>query len=347
MAPKPKHIAVMRLSSMGDVAMTVPVLRALVQQYPELRVTVISRPFFKPFFDTIPQIHFVAFDPKTTHKGWLGLGRLYQQLSSLSIDAFGDMHNVLRSKIIRGIFALSGKKTAALNKGRAEKKALTRLQNKQFFPLTAMVDRQAEVLAKLGFPVDLSQPTFAPKPELTNEIIALVGPKTKPWIGIAPFAQYQGKMYPLDLMQTVIHQLDQSEQYALFLLGAGAKEIEWLTQLSAGTSHTKVIAGQLSLFQELILMSQFDGLLSMDSANGHMGALLGIPVVTIWGATHPYAGFSPFNQPESHSLCADRNQFPGLPTSVYGNKIVPGYEDAMRTILPETIVAKIQEITSI
>jgi len=335
----------MRLSSMGDVAMTVPVLRALVQQYPELRVTVISRSFFKPFFDTIPQIHFVAFDPKKTHKGLLGLGGLYRQLSGLSIDAFGDMHNVLRSKIIRAFFALSGKKTAALDKGRAEKKALTRLQNKQFFPLTSMVDRQAQVLEKLGFPVDLSKPTFPPKPEL-QEIESLICTKTKPWIGLAPFAQYEGKVYPLDLMKKLIDQLDQSGKYELFLLGGGAKEIAELKQLSEQTNHTNVVAGQLSLAQEMALMSQFDVLVSMDSANGHMGALLGIPVITLWGATHPYAGFTPFNQPERNSICADRNEFPGLPTSVYGNKIVPGYADAMRTILPETVFAKIQEITA-
>ena len=337
----------MRLSSMGDVAMTVPVLRALVHQYPELRVTVVSRPFFKPFFDTIPALNFVAFDPKKTHKGLLGLGRLYWQLSSLSIDAFGDMHNVLRSKIIRAILALSGKKTAALDKGRAEKKALTRLQNKQFFPLISMVDRQAKVLEKLGFPVDLSKPTFPPKPSLIPETLALVGAKTKPWIGLAPSAQYDGKVYPLDLMQQVIHQLDQIGKYELFLLGGGAKEIAVLKQLSEQTNHTKVVAGQLSLTQEMAVMSQFDVLVSMDSANGHMGALLGIPVITLWGATHPYAGFTPFHQPESNSICADRNEFPDLPTSVYGNKIVPGYADAMRTILPETIVAKIQEIIAI
>ena len=337
----------MRLSSMGDVAVTVPVLRALVHQHPELQVTVVSRPFFKPFFDTVPQLHFVAFDPKTTHKGLLGLGRLYQQLSSLSIDAFADFHNVLRSKMVRSLFALSGKKTAALDKGRAEKKTLTRLQNKQFFPLALMVDRQAQVLEKLGFPLDLSKPTFPPKPALTNETRALVGAKTKPWIGLAPFAQYDGKVYPLDLMQQVIHQLDESGKYELFLLGGGAKEIALLTKLSQHTTHTKVIAGQISLVQELAVMSQFDVLVSMDSANGHMGALLGIPVITLWGATHPYTGFRPFHQPENNSLCADRNEFPGLPTSVYGNKIVPGYADAMRTILPETIVAKIQEITEI
>ena len=119
----------MRLSAMGDVAMTVPVLRALANQYPKLKLTVISRPFFKPFFKDIPNLHFFAFDEKARHKGILGLWRLYQDLKALNIDAFADLHNVLRSKVVRSLFALSGKKIAFVDKGRAEKKALTRAEN--------------------------------------------------------------------------------------------------------------------------------------------------------------------------------------------------------------------------
>ncbi len=77
----------MRLSAMGDVAMTVPVLRALVAQHPNVKLTVISRPFYKPFFNDIPNLTFFAFD-RQRHKGFLGLFRLYQDLKPLSIDAF-------------------------------------------------------------------------------------------------------------------------------------------------------------------------------------------------------------------------------------------------------------------
>jgi ADP-heptose:LPS heptosyltransferase len=73
----------MRLSAMGDVAMTVPVLRAFVEQNPGIKITVISRPFFKPFFDTIPTVSFFAFDEKNRHKGFLGLIRLFSDLKSL------------------------------------------------------------------------------------------------------------------------------------------------------------------------------------------------------------------------------------------------------------------------
>jgi hypothetical protein len=69
--------------------------------------------------------------------------------------------------------------------------------------------------------------------------------------------------------------------------------------------------------------------------------MLGVKVVTLWGATHPYAGFKPFNQPLENCLTADREKYPLLPTSVYGNKTVAGYEDAMRIIPVDAVVAKI------
>ena len=74
----------------------------------------------------------------------------------------------------------------------------------------------------------------------------------------------------------------------------------------------------------------------------HFASLVGTPVISIWGATHPYAGFAPFNQPAENALVSDRNQFPKLPTSVYGNKKVEGYENAMRTITPENVFRSIQ-----
>ena len=70
--------------------------------------------------------------------------------------------------------------------------------------------------------------------------------------------------------------------------------------------------------------------------------LLGIKVITLWGATHPFAGFAPFNQPLENCLVSDREKFPLLPTSVYGNKKVEGYGDAMRSISPEKVVFSIQ-----
>jgi len=341
LSSKIKHIAVMRLSAMGDVAMTVPVLRAFVKQYPTVKVTVISRPFFKPFFEGIPNLEFFAFDEKEKHKGFLGLLRLYSDVKKLKIDAFADLHNVLRSKVVGLLFALSGKKRAIVNKGREGKKELTRAENKIFKQLPTMFERHAKVFEELGFPVDLSHPEFPEKAVLSAEITDLIGENYQKLIGIAPFAQYDSKVYPVDLMQEVIAKLAENKDQTILLFGGGKKEIEILDALSEPFKNVINVAGKIKFQQELKLISNLDVMLSMDSGNAHIAAMLGVKVVTLWGATHPFAGFLPFNQSLENALTSDRNQYPKLPTSVYGNKIVEGYEDAMRTISPEDVVSRI------
>lgn len=345
MPNKIKHIAVIRMSAMGDVAMTVPVLRALTEQHPDVKVTFVSRPFFKPFFDGIPNVDFFAVDLKERHKGFTGLLKLYSDLKKLNIDAVADLHNVLRSQIIRSLFALSGKKVAFTDKGRAEKSALTCAENKVFKPVKTMVQRHVETFKKLGFTVDLSHPKFPPKASLSAEILKITGEKSgQNWIGIAPFAQYESKVYPQDLMREVINKLSSDSNNKIFLFGGGNKEIELLNSFANGHENVINVAGKLKLPQELALISNLNVMLSMDSGNAHIAAMLGTKVITLWGATHPFAGFAPFNQPIENCLTSDREKYPKLPTSVYGNKKVAGYDDAMQTISPETVVAKIKAV---
>lgn len=322
--------------------MTVPVLRAFVKQYPEVKLTVISRPFFKPFFDGIPNLDFFAFDEKERHKGFLGLVRLFKDVSKLKVDAFADLHNVLRSKVVSSLFALSGKKRATVDKGREGKKELTRAENKIFAPLPTMFERHVKVFEELGFSLDLSNPQFPEKAILSEDILEIIGNENQKLIGIAPFAQYDSKVYPLDLMKEVVAKLAENSSYKILLFGGGKKEIEILDSIAQPFENVINMAGKIKFQQELQLISNLDIMLSMDSGNAHIAAMLGVKVITLWGATHPYAGFLPFNQSFENALTSDRNQYPQLPTSVYGNKTVEGYQDAMRSISPDEIVQKIQ-----
>ncbi len=335
------HILVIRLSAMGDVAMTVPVLRAFSLQYPNVKITVVSRPFFKPFFDDIENITFFPIELKERHKGFLGLLRLFSDLRKLNIDAVADLHNVLRSKIIRILFALNGKKVAATDKGRQEKKALTKLAIKTISPTKTMFDRHCETFEKLGFQINLNNPTFPEKAILSDEIINITGKKEENWIGMAPFAQYESKVYPIDLMQQVIDDLAKNTSNKILLFGGGNEEIKKLIQLKNNHKNVIVLAGKTNLKAELAIISNLNIMLSMDSGNAHIAAMLGVKVLTLWGATHPFAGFQPFHQPDDFCLTSDRKQYPFLPTSVYGNKKITGYENAMRTILPSQVIEKI------
>lgn len=331
-----------RLSAMGDVAMSVPVIRALLAQNPSLRVTVVSRGFLQPFFAHIDRCDFFAVDLKNRHKGIKGLLQLSRDLKALHIDAMADLHGVLRARITGFFLRFSGVTVVHINKGRAEKKALTRAKNKIFSPLKTTPERYADVFRSLRLTVDLSRVPAPVLPVASGPVIEWLN-KPGRRIGIAPFAQHAGKVYPADLMQHVIDNLA-AKNHNVFLFGAGQTETNQLRQFSGTNPNIIVVAGSMPLSEELGLIARLDIMLSMDSANAHMAAMYGVPVVTLWGATHPYAGFGPFGQPLSHAICANREQFPLLPTSVYGNKMIPGYENAMRSIDPETIVQKIETL---
>lgn len=325
---------------MGDVAMTVPVLRAFTQQYPEVKITVLTRPFFTPFFRNLKNVGVYPADLKDKHKGVLGLYKLSKELKKLNIDAVADLHNVLRSKILK-VF-LFGIKTVQINKGRVEKKAL--VTGKNFKQLQTTHQRYTDVFEQLGFPVNLNNPTFPEKVKLSLKLKDIFKYSKGKLIGIAPFAAHESKMYSLDLMEEVIASL--SKHHTLVLFGGGNKEIEILNNFEHKFTNTVNVAGKLSLEEELDLISNLDVMLSMDSGNAHIAAMLGIRVVTLWGVTHPFAGFYPFNQDSFNALLASREQFPLIPTSVYGNKYPEGYQDAINTITPHQVITKIESLIS-
>jgi len=337
-----KHLLVIRLSALGDVAMTVPVLSALVKKYPDAKVTVLTREFFKPIFSQLPNVNVHVADVKGKHKGVFGLWKLYKELKVLKIEAVADLHDVLRSNILKGYFKLGGFHFAQIDKGRAEKKALTAAKKKVFKPLKTTHQRYVDVFQTLGFPVDLKEVTLLPKRTPSEKVEELLESDGKKLIGIAPFAAFEGKMYPLDLMEQVISNLSETHQVLLF--GGGNKEQNQLETWEKQFPNTLSIVEKYTFTEELDLISNLDVMLAMDSGNAHLASLFGVPTVTLWGVTQPYAGFYPFGQDIENALLADRVKFPLIPTSVYGNKMPDGYSEAMQTIHPKDVLKKIKDI---
>jgi len=339
------HVLVIRLSAMGDVAMMVPVLLAFRRNYPEVEITLLTKPHFKPIFRFIQGVTVFSADVKSKHKGVFGLWKLYLRLKHLSITHVADLHNVLRSTILGFFFGLNGIPVKKVDKGRIEKRKLTRKHNKVFSPLKSTIERYTEVFEALGFPMDTEIDAYLPKQSITPGLQKFVDPEFKKIIGIAPFATYPSKMYRLEVMKEVIQQLISSGNYKILLFGGGEKETQQLKKLeSSFGNQVESIAGKLSLEEELILISNLDVMLAMDSGNGHLAANYGVPVITLWGVTHPYAGFIPYKQSMENSLLPDREAFPLIPTSVYGNKYPIAYREAINTIAPNHVAQKVLDV---
>lgn len=342
---RPGHILVIRLSAMGDVAMVVPVLNILVKNYPEVKITLLTRSFFKPMFKDLPGVRVYEADINGVHGGVTGLGRLAKELRDEGIAAVADLHNVLRSNVLKSVFFFFGIPVKQIDKGRSEKYALTRPKNKVFKPLKSTHERYADVFAALGYPLDLSPPVFLQKRPVSEKTRQLINLRAKKWLGIAPFAQHTSKTYPPELMEEVLKNLQQDfPDLQVFLFGGGNHEVEQLEKWENSFENALSVAGKITFEEELALISNLHAMLSMDSGNGHLAAMFGVPVITLWGVTHPYAGFRPFGQPEENSLLPDLKRYPQIPTSVYGKRFPYSYENAIRSISPVKVVEKVARL---
>ena len=339
----PNHILVIRLSALGDIAMTIPVLKIVARTYPEVKLTVVSRLFFKPLFESIPNCSFLEADVYGRHKG-IKIVNLAREAKSLGIDAVADLHNVIRSNIVSKYLKIVGINSATINKGRDEKSRLTQAKGASISQLKTTHQRYADVFAALGYPIEL-EVLQRERKQLNPKLKKLLGASQKKALGVAPFAAFKSKVYSMDLLKEIISKLEGIGAYHLFMFGGGQQEIELLSNLESNFSCVTNVAGKFSFEEELMLISNLDAMLSMDSGNGHLAAMYGLPVISLWGVTHPFAGFVPFGQPMENQLLADRNKFPLIPTSVYGNKFPAGYELAINSIPPEVIVRRVLEIT--
>ena len=372
---KTDHLLIIRFSAMGDVAMTVPVVKSLAQQYPDLRITVLSKPFARTLFDGLaPNVSFMGADIKGEYHGIKGLNALYRRLTAKNFTAIADLHSILRSSYLRMRFNFDRYRVAHIDKHRAMRRALTATNNKQLVQLPTPFEGYADVLAQLGYPVNINFTSIFPpeggdlkliapfingkskgeedkklseREKAIREETACEGaeakilseekegkreeakilsegaegkreeekvlsegaegkrekekvlsekeeeevkaeslkPRGEKWIGIAPFAAHKGKIYPLEKMERVIELLLEREPNCrIFLFGGGAEERELLTQWES--RHDRCTCALLgSLYNELVLMSHLDTMVSMDSANMHLASLTGTRVVSVWGAT--------------------------------------------------------------
>ncbi len=299
-------VLVIRTSSFGDVAMLVPVIFSVAAKYPQDRFSVMTRKAFAPLFENLGfNINVLPIDVNHKHKGILGLFRLIRRLSSHGFSHVADEHDVLRSKVICLFMKITGKKVASIDKGRKDKKdAIT---SKDLIPpLKHTIQRYQDVFDKLGFPAEMVfNNIFEFVPRNFSVLKSIVSKKQGSWIGIAPFSKHKGKIYPLDKMEKVVELLSKTENTTVLLFGAGKEEQKVLSLWSNKYPNIINTSGKLNLSNELLLISYLDVMVSMDSANMHLASLVQVPVVSVWGATHPAIGFYGFRQEPDNAVQVD------------------------------------------
>jgi ADP-heptose:LPS heptosyltransferase len=351
-----QKILVVRFSAIGDVALMVPVIRSFVATYRDVEVTVVTRPKCATLFYDIERVVSFPADVDYTYTGFFGMRDLFRTLVRKGdYDVVIDLHDSIRTSVFRTFFKLFGTPVVVFDKGRSEKKAFSRRGNQIEKPLIHTVMRYQKAFEKAGYPFNLVDPPYF---ALNDQLHAAANSwleqknlyKKEKWIGIAPFAMHATKIWPLENYPALISEILQRTNAKFFLFGGGDKEVKYFESLVRKFPDNCIVAaGQLKLRQEIALMQQLDVMLCVDSANMHLAALAGVPILSIWGGTHPDIGFAPFKKGQDSLIQISRTELPCRPCSVYGREscYVGGFPCLTR-ITSEAIVERIfQKINAV
>lgn len=297
-----RRILAYRFSALGDVAMIVPVLREILEQNPGLEIIMVSRASFADLFSTVPGLIFKGVN-LDDYGGILGMRRLANELiSDYQPELAIDLHDVIRSKILTKVMRRRGLPVFIIDKEKEGKERLTDIWNLDKKPLKNNAERYAETFRKAGLHAELSHQL---RPLNT----------VKEGIGFAPFAQHFGKALPLEKSYELAKILANNSK--VYFFGGGKTEVQRLSQWAAEIPNTTLLAGKFTLREELQKIASLQVMVSMDSANMHLASLAGTRCISVWGNTHPYAGFLGYGQ-----NCEDTVQVKDLscrPCSVFGD----------------------------
>ncbi len=337
------RLLIIRTSAMGDVALTTPVLKGMREQYPEVELVLLTQQSFKPFFSSISGLGFVFPDLLLRHRGITGLIRLFKDARrQFNIDYVIDLHDVLRSKVLRFFFRLSGVPVAVIDKGRSEKRSL--ITGKKKIQLKHSVERYCDVFARAGFHVIPSKEKWiVPSPDISLNDHFITDMRGVLNIGVAPYAKHKLKMWPESNMIQLLRLISEKHTCRFWLFG-GKEDSDKLAVFQSKVPNSTSLAGKLTLDEELLFMTRLDLMIAMDSSNMHMAALVGIKVISIWGGTDPLSGFSAWMQPDNFSIRIPVDELTCRPCTIYGTGKTKNNFACMKLLTPELVFKRIDKL---
>jgi heptosyltransferase-2 len=290
---------------MGDIVLTFPVVEALKKQFPQSEIVFLCKKQYRDLLLSHPHIQdVIEFDPHGSHKGISGFFELIQELRQLKIDLILDLHSNLRSFFIRNLIQ-------AKRKAKYNKRWLARLLMVYFKPFQVRsshtLDCYMKSLEKLGIKSEGKILRFYLNEENTAWAEKFLSEKG--WdrgrilMGMAPGARWKTKSWNREKFARVGEIL--SSKFPLHVVFFGDKNdtatIDWieresLRKNSSGRGPRIIKAVDLPLNNVASLLQMCDVLATNDSGLMHLASFLRVPVVAIFGPTHPKLGFAPLGR---------------------------------------------------
>ena len=282
---------IIRFATIGNVAMTVPVIASLSKRYPNDHFVIASKKELSAMFVSMPNVEFYEVDNRLN---WHGVLQLWRTLRR-RVDSVIDLQDVHRTRVLDLLMQLSGKRVTKVHYGRLRKHLITWFGiGRKALPTE--FERYQDAFRRAGLVTDNDFESIPVNNHAAASVQQRFGEKKGKWIGVAPFAKSRSNMLPYRVTKRIIAHFAAEADTRVFLFGAGKIECEMLNQWATVFAHTESIAGKLELAEELELMRKLDVMFCMDSANQHLSSLVGLRAISVWCATHPIIGFAGWKQ---------------------------------------------------
>ena len=318
MPKKMKRILIIRFSSLGDVVLTTPVISALKDKFPHSELFFLTKALYADLLRNDPRVFsLVEFDPVGRHNGLSGLMSLVSQLRSRDFDLLIDLHANLRSFVIRHL--VKSRIKLKYKKRRLRRWLMVRLKFLRTKPVRTL-DSYMEPLQRLGVETSERNPlVFLSQEDLgyvDHFLLERGVKKSDIVVGVHPGAKWETKRWDAEKFARVCRRLAEKPGHKIMLLG-DESEAKLAGEVEKDISAQNLVkAVGFPLGKVMSLIKRCDCLITNDSGPMHVASALGVPVVAIFGPTHPKLGFAPFGS-RNVVLCADVKC---SPCSLHGEK---------------------------
>lgn len=333
--PSP-NILVVRFSSIGDILLTTPLLRAIRRSQPGARITVLTKRAYLPLLSHNPHVHRVI---------GLAPGR---SLSSLATELRGDeytdlldLHDNLRSRVLR---VLVPGRWRSYPKHRLARALLIHAKRNRYRDRRPVAERYFSAARHLQAVPDGAPPELFLGEEAVEEArgwLRSTGLESEASIvAVAPGAAHATKRWPVEHWRVLIERVVDTGA-AVVIVGGPDDTPVADRLLDAGRGRVASAAGRFGLQGTGALLQRARAVVSGDTGVMHMATAVGVPVVALFGPTVEAFGFFPY----SKSSRVLELPLPCRPCSTQGGPRCPlGHHRCMIDLTPGTVYDALRQV---
>jgi lipopolysaccharide heptosyltransferase II len=323
------NILAVRFSSIGDVLLTTPLLRAIRHRHPAARLTVLTKQTYAPLLSHNPNINQVLA-VTANHS----LSRVAAELRSARYTHLLDLHDSARTRALR---ILVPGRWSTYPKHRLARTILIHGKRNFYRDTRPVAERYFDAARHLDVVPDAGPPDFFLAPEAEREVAEWFGGGTllpdRPTVAIAPGAAHATKRWPVEHWRQLVQRVA-TRGLQVVVVGS-AEDAAVAAAIAQGSgSGLANVAGRFGLQGTGALLRRSAAVVSGDTGVMHMATAVGTPVIALFGPTVRAFGFFPYT---------DRAQVLELgmscrPCSSKGGPRCPlGHHLCLRNIGPEAV----------